>query len=71
MEKGSVLHINLTSIVHNLICKVNKHVALLLRLDSVAVRMLLSATEILQTALNVKGYPHLPVSFHHRLQVYI
>ena len=32
-----VLHINLTSIVHNLICKVNKHVALRLRLDSMAV----------------------------------
>ena len=33
-KKGSVLHINinLTSIVHNLICKVNKHVALRLRL---------------------------------------
>ena len=28
-------------------------------------------SEILQTALNVKGYPHLPVSFHRRLQVYI
>ena len=29
-------------------------------------------TELLfQTALNVKGYPHLPVSFHRRLQVYI
>ena len=26
---------------------------------------------ILQTALNVKGYPHLQVSFHCRLQVYI
>ena len=26
---------------------------------------------ILQTALNIKGYPHLPVSFHRRLQVYI
>ena len=32
-----MLHINLTSIVHNLICKVNKHVALRLRLDSMAV----------------------------------
>ena len=28
-------------------------------------------SEILQTALNVRGYPHLPVSFHRRLQVYI
>ena len=28
-------------------------------------------SEILQTALNVKGYPHLPVSLHCRLQVYI
>ena len=36
-KKGSVLHINLTSIVHNLICKVNKHVALRLQLDSMAV----------------------------------
>ena len=26
---------------------------------------------ILQTALNVKVYPHLPVSFHRRLQFYI
>ena len=32
------------SVVHNLIGKVNKHVALRLRLDSVAVSMLLSAT---------------------------
>ena len=32
-----MLHINLTSIVHNLICKVNKHVALWLRLDSMTV----------------------------------
>ena len=32
-----MLHINLTSIVHNLIGKVNKHVALRLRLDSMAV----------------------------------
>ena len=32
-----MLHINLTSIVHNLICKVNKHVALRLRLDAMAV----------------------------------
>ena len=32
-----MLHINLTSIVHNLICKVNKHVALRWRLDSMAV----------------------------------
>ena len=42
MEKGSVLHNNLTSIVYNLICKVNKHVALRLRLDSMAVSKLLS-----------------------------
>ena len=26
---------------------------------------------VLQTALNIKGYPHLPVSFHRRLQVNI
>ena len=60
------------SVVHNLICKVNKHVALRLRLDSMALRMLLLATvlevsfisAILRTALNVKGYLHLPVSFH-------
>ena len=32
-----MLHINLTSIVHNLIWKVNKHVALRLQLDSMAV----------------------------------
>ena len=32
-----MLHINLTSIAHNLICKVNKHVVLRLRLDSTAV----------------------------------
>ena len=32
-----MLHINLTSIVYNLICKVNKHVALQLQLDSMAV----------------------------------
>ena len=32
-----MLHINLTSIVHNLICKVNKHIALRLQLDSMAV----------------------------------
>ena len=66
--------------VDNLISKANKHVALRLRLDSMALRMLMSATvlsafisEILQTALNVKGLPHLhvPVSFHIRLQVYI
>ena len=43
-KKGSVLHINLTGIVHNLICNVNKHVTLRLRLDSMAVSMLLSAT---------------------------
>ena len=36
-KKGSVLHINFTSIVHNLIWKVNKHVVLRLRLDSMAV----------------------------------
>ena len=39
-KKGSVLHINLTTIVHNLICKVNKRVALRLRLDSMAVSFL-------------------------------
>ena len=32
-----MLHINLSSMVHNLICKVNKHVALRLRLYSMAV----------------------------------
>ena len=32
------------SVVHNLICKVNKHVALWLRLDSMALSMLLSVT---------------------------
>ena len=67
-------------IVHNLMCKVNKHIALRLRLHSMALRMLLSATvleylylgafisAILQTTLKVKGYPHLLISFHHRLQ---
>ena len=43
-KKGSKLQISLTSIGHNLICKVNRHVALRLRLDSMVVRMLLSAT---------------------------
>ena len=64
-----VIHQNY-SVVHNLIGKVNKHVVL--QLDSMALRMLLSATvlevsisAILQTPLNIKGYPHLPVSFHH------
>ena len=28
-------------------------------------------SEILEKALNVKSYPHLPVSFHRRLQVYM
>ena len=74
-----------TSKVHNLKGKVNKHLAFLLRLDSMSLRLLLSATvqevslliklafisAILQTVLNVKGYLHLPVSFHRRLQVYI
>ena len=35
------------------------------------VSLLKELSEILQTALNAKGYPHLPVSFHRRLQVYI
>ena len=37
------------------------------------VSLLKELSEILQTALNVhvKGYPHLLVSFHRRLQVYI
>ena len=35
------------------------------------VSLLKELSEILQTALNVKGYPHLSVSFHRRLQVYI
>ena len=38
-----MFHINLTS-VDNLISKANKHVALRLRLDSMALRMLMSAT---------------------------
>ena len=56
------------SVGHNLICKVNKNLALRLRLDSTALRVLLLATvlevlvdfisAILQTALKyVKDYP--------------
>ena len=46
----------LTSIVHNLICKVNKHVALRLWLDSMAVRMLLSATLQYQKYLFLRSF---------------
>ena len=41
-KMGKRFHV--THIVHNLICKVNKHIALRLQLDSMALRMLLSAT---------------------------
>ena len=56
-KKGSVLHINFkTSIVHNLICKVYKHVVLGLRLDSMAVCMLLSATLQYQKYLYLRSF---------------
>ena len=38
------------SVVHSLICKVNKHAALRLRLDSMALRMLLLAA-VLEVSL--------------------
>ena len=56
MEKKVLLHINLTSIVHNLICKVNKHVALRLWLDSMAVSMLLLATLQYQKYLYLRSF---------------
>ena len=55
-KKDFVLHVNLTSIVHNLICKVNKHVPLQLRLDSMAVSMLLSATLQYQKYLYLRSF---------------
>ena len=49
------------SVVHNLICKVNKHVALWLQLDSMALCVLLSAT-----ILEVSYFNNFAIGFEHK-----
>lgn len=49
------------SVVHNLIHKVNKHVVLRMRLDSMALRMLLSATGLEVSLL--KPGSHMPTTY--------
>ena len=56
MEKKVPCYTSISSIVHNLICKVNKHVALRLQLDSMAVHMLLSATLQHQKYLYLRSF---------------
>ena len=69
-----------TSIVHNLICKVNNSIvarrhggahAAVGYTTVLEVALGAFISEILQTAPKVKGYPHLPASFQRRLQVHI